>query len=135
MWAKRFRTLVRKIRQVRQNSLLRTRKIYLTKLIFLKRIFNVTFSDFQPFFFSIFSKFWEGFPELRSSYPENFLDKNCISLGKTVEKNFLSICLRKIEQKIFDLLQNFFATVVRSAIYLSIGKIEEFFLLAEKHVI
>ena len=103
MWAKRFRSLVRKIRQVRQDSPLRTRRNILTKMTLLKKIFIVTFTDFQHFIFRLFSKLWDGFPELRSSYPEKFLDKNCIILRKTFEEKLLSFFLRKIEQKFLSI--------------------------------
>ena len=107
MWAKRFRTLVRKIRQVRQNSLLRTRKIYLTKLIFLKRIFNVTFSDFQPFFFRFFPNFEKGSQNCALPIRKTFWIKIAYLWGKLLRKNFWAYVWEKLSKKFLIFCKTF----------------------------
>ena len=133
MWAKRFRTLVRKIRQVRQNSLLRTRKNYLTKLIFLKRIINVTFSDFQPFFFRLFPNFETDSQNGLFLFGKLFGQKLHI-FEENCWESFLNICLRKIEQKFFYFCKSFSIQLSEVQNTCPLEKLRKFFLV-EKHVI
>ena len=50
----------------------------------MKRIFNVTFSDFKQITLRLLPKFWKRFPKRCFSCPEVCFDKNCVFLTKTV---------------------------------------------------
>ena len=108
MWTKRFRTLVRKVRQVRQNSPLRTRKNIFTKMTFRKKIFNVIFSDFQHFIFRLFPIFETGFQNCALPIRKNFWIKIAYFLGKLLGKNFWALFWKKLRKHFYRSSAKFF---------------------------
>ena len=135
MWAKPFRTLARKIRQVRQNSPLRTRRNILTKMTLLKKIFNVTFSDFQHFIFRLFLNFETDSQNCGLPIRKIFWMKIAYFWGKLLRKIIWAFFWEKLSKNFYRSSAKLFRHGCQKFNLPVHWKNWGIFLLAEKHVI